>query len=163
MFGHRAEIESSHAAMQVWCSWLDADVCEGALSRYLTFKNPQQLIIGPFSHDTDFNDDPFLTPAQHSPSEPTVEQQNRMMADFFSTASFVLTFQLRSSPASTITHWVRASGTIQRYGRRRDSSAPANSISRWITLSAQHRPRPPLPTTLTQSTSQRPLARIIAG
>jgi putative CocE/NonD family hydrolase len=83
VFGHRAEIESSHAAMQVWCGWLDADVCEGALSRYLTFKNPQQIIIGPFSHNTDFNDDPFLNPAQHSPSEPTVEQQNRMMADFF--------------------------------------------------------------------------------
>ena len=82
-FGHRKQIESSQVAMQVWCGWLDSDVCEGALSRYLTFKNPQQVIIGPFSHDTDFNDDPFLTPAQHSPSEPTVEQQSRMMADFF--------------------------------------------------------------------------------
>jgi putative CocE/NonD family hydrolase len=82
-FGHRAQTESSQVAMQVWCGWLDSDVCEGALSRYLTFKNPQQIIIGPFSHNTDFNDDPFLTPAQHSPSEPTVEQQNRMMADFF--------------------------------------------------------------------------------
>jgi putative CocE/NonD family hydrolase len=82
-FGHRAQIESSQVAMQVWCGWLDADVCEGALSRYLTFKNPQQLILGPFSHGLDFNADPFLTPAQHSPPEPTVEQQNRMMADFF--------------------------------------------------------------------------------
>jgi uncharacterized protein len=82
-FGHREQIESSQVAMQVWCSWLDSDVCEGALARYLTFKNPQQIIIGAFSHNTDFNDDPFLTPAQHSPSEPTVEQQNRMMADFF--------------------------------------------------------------------------------
>ena len=69
--------------MQVWCGWLDSDVCEGALARYLTFKNPQQVIIGPFSHGLDFNADPFLTPAQHSPPEPTVEQQNRMMADFF--------------------------------------------------------------------------------
>jgi putative CocE/NonD family hydrolase len=83
VFGHRGQIESSKVAMQVWCGWLDSDVCEGALSRYLTFKNPQQIIIGPFSHNTDFNDDPFLTPAQHTPSEPTVEQQNRMMADFF--------------------------------------------------------------------------------
>jgi uncharacterized protein len=82
-FGHRTQIESSHVAMQVWCGWLDSDVCEGALSRYLTFKNPQQVIIGPFSHGLDFNADPFLTPAQHSPPEPTVEQQNRMMADFF--------------------------------------------------------------------------------
>jgi putative CocE/NonD family hydrolase len=82
-FGHRPQIESSQVAMQVWCGWLDAEVCEGALSRYLTFKNPQQVIIGPFSHGLDFNADPFLTPAQHSPPEPTVEQQNRMMADFF--------------------------------------------------------------------------------
>ena len=82
-FGHRTQIEASQVAMQVWCGWLDSDVCDGALSRYLTFKNPQQVIIGPFSHGLDFNADPFLTPAQHSPPEPTVEQQNRMMADFF--------------------------------------------------------------------------------
>ena len=82
-FGHRTQIESSQVAMQVWCGWLDSDVCEGALARYLTFKNPQQVIIGPFSHGLDFNADPFLSPAQHSPPEPTVEQQNRMMADFF--------------------------------------------------------------------------------
>jgi putative CocE/NonD family hydrolase len=82
-FGHRAQIESSQVAMQVWCGWLDADVCAGALSRYLTFKNPQQLIIGPFSHGLDFNADPFLAPSQHIPPEPAVEQQNRMIADFF--------------------------------------------------------------------------------
>lgn len=82
-FGHRTQIESSRVAMQVWCGWLDSDVCHGALLRYLTFKNPQQVIIGPFSHNLDFNADPFLTPAQHSPPEPPVEQQNSMMADFF--------------------------------------------------------------------------------
>ena len=81
--GHRAQIESSQVPIQAWCGWLDADVCEGALSRYLTFANPQQVIIGPFSHGLDFNADPFLTPAQHSPPQPAVEQQNRMMADFF--------------------------------------------------------------------------------
>jgi uncharacterized protein len=82
-FGHRAQIESSHAAMQVWCGWLDADVCAGALSRYYAFNNPQQLIIGPFSHGLDFNADPFLAPSQHTPSEPTTEQQYRILADFF--------------------------------------------------------------------------------
>jgi putative CocE/NonD family hydrolase len=82
-FGHRAQIESSQVAMQVWCGWLDANVCAGVLTRYLTFKNPQQLIIGPLSHGLDFNADPFLTPSQHTPPEPAVEQQNRMMADFF--------------------------------------------------------------------------------
>ena len=83
VFGHRQQIQSSQVAMQTWCGWLDSDVCEGALSRYLTFRNPQQVIIGPFSHGLDFNADPFLTPAQHSPPEPTVEQQYHMMADFF--------------------------------------------------------------------------------
>jgi hypothetical protein len=48
--------------MQVWCGWLDSDVGEGALARYLTFKNPQQIIIGPFSHGLDFNADTFLAP-----------------------------------------------------------------------------------------------------
>jgi putative CocE/NonD family hydrolase len=82
-FGHRAQIESSEVAMQIWCGWMDSNVCQGALSRYLTFRNAQQVIIGPFSHNLDFNADPFLAPAQHSPPEPAVEQQNLMMADFF--------------------------------------------------------------------------------
>jgi len=100
VFGHRAQIESSNAAMQVWCGWLDSDVCEGALSRYLTFKNPQQVIIGPFSHNLDFNADPFLTYAQHSPPEPTVEQQYRMMADFFDSL-------LRSETAGPVESGIR--------------------------------------------------------
>jgi uncharacterized protein len=82
-FGHRREIESSHVAMQVWCGWLDTIVCEGALSRYLTFKNPQQVIIGAFSHELTFNSDPFLTSDKRSSPDPTGAEQNRMMADFF--------------------------------------------------------------------------------
>ena len=82
-FGHRSQIESSQVSMQVWCGWLDADVCAGALSRYRTFSNPQQLIIGSFSHGLDFNADPFLAPSRHTPPEPKVEQQYRTMADFF--------------------------------------------------------------------------------
>ncbi|HWZ97705.1 MAG TPA: CocE/NonD family hydrolase [Candidatus Dormibacteraeota bacterium] len=81
--GHRAEIEQSHVAMQIWCGWLDGTACEGALSRYLTFKNPQQVIIGSFSHTLEFNIDPFETKNRHSPPDPTVQEQNRMMADFF--------------------------------------------------------------------------------
>jgi hypothetical protein len=101
VFGHRTQIESSRVAMQVWCGWLDAEVCEGALSRYLTFNNPQQVIIGSFSHSLDFNADPFLPPAQHSPPEPTVEQQNRMMADFFDR----LLRSDASSPIESVIHY----------------------------------------------------------
>jgi hypothetical protein len=83
VFGHRREIESSQVAMQVWCGWLDSTVCEGALSRYLTFKNPQQVIVGAFSHELTLNTDPFLGTDQHSSPDPTVAEQYRTMADFF--------------------------------------------------------------------------------
>ena len=82
-FAHRPEIESSGAAMQVWCGWLDAAVCEGALSRYLTFKNPQQLIMGSFSHELTLETDPFLAANQHSHPDPATVEQHHRMADFF--------------------------------------------------------------------------------
>jgi uncharacterized protein len=76
-------LESSGTAMQVWCGWLDADTCEGALERYATFSNPQQLIIGPCSHGCRFNVDPFLPAQGHTPPNPTPEEQWRVRADFF--------------------------------------------------------------------------------
>jgi hypothetical protein len=82
-FGHRAEIESSQVAMQVWCGWQDATACHGALSRYLTFKNPQQVIMGAFSHELTSNTDPWLDANQRSVPDPAVTDQRRIMADFF--------------------------------------------------------------------------------
>jgi putative CocE/NonD family hydrolase len=82
-YGLRRNLESSGAAMQVWCGWLDAGTCEGALERYATFSNPQQLIIGPCSHGCRFNVDPFLAANQHTPANPAFEEQWRMRADFF--------------------------------------------------------------------------------
>jgi hypothetical protein len=82
-FGHRHQIEDSHVAMQVWCGWLDATACEGALSRYLTFKNTQQVIIGAFSHDLTANTDPFPSGDRSSSVDPTTAEQNHIMADFF--------------------------------------------------------------------------------
>jgi putative CocE/NonD family hydrolase len=81
--GHRAEIEQSHVGVQIWCGWMDGTSCEGALSRYLTFKNPQQVIMGAFSHALEFNIDPFETKNRRSLPEPPMEEQNKMMADFF--------------------------------------------------------------------------------
>ena len=82
-YGQRRNLESSGTAMQVWCGWLDAGTCEGALERYATFSNPQQLIIGPCSHGCRFNVDPFLPANQHTPANPAFEEQWRMRADFF--------------------------------------------------------------------------------
>jgi putative CocE/NonD family hydrolase len=77
----RTNIENSGAAMYVWVSWLDAGTVDGALSRYLTFSNPQKLIIGPWSHGGDYHTDPFL-PADRSTDPPASEQLHRLIAFF---------------------------------------------------------------------------------
>ncbi|MBN1665645.1 MAG: CocE/NonD family hydrolase, partial [Anaerolineales bacterium] len=77
----RAAIESSHTPMYVWIGWLDAGTVDGALSRYLTFSNPQKLVIGPWSHGGAHHTDPFLPP--DTPTAPTREEQTQMLVDFF--------------------------------------------------------------------------------
>ncbi|MBI9050681.1 MAG: CocE/NonD family hydrolase [Anaerolineaceae bacterium] len=52
-------INQNAVPMQVWVSWLDAATMDGALSRYLTFSNPQQVIIGPWNHGGSASIDPF--------------------------------------------------------------------------------------------------------
>ena len=53
-------IEGNNVPMQIWVSWLDAGTVDGALSRFLTFSNPQQVIIGPWNHGGSASIDPFL-------------------------------------------------------------------------------------------------------
>lgn len=79
--GLRQAIESSRIPMYVWASWLDSATIEGALGRYLTFSNPQKLIIGPWSHGGIDQVDPFF-PEQTAPI-PSLEDQMRMLIDFF--------------------------------------------------------------------------------
>jgi putative CocE/NonD family hydrolase len=80
-YGLKDRIEASSVPMMVWCGWLDANSCEGALIRYRTLSNPQVVVIGPLSHGGDFNVDPFA--ANHSPPVPTRPEQLKMEADFF--------------------------------------------------------------------------------
>jgi hypothetical protein len=80
-YGLRTQIEASKVPMMVWCGWLDASPCEGALIRYRTFSNPQIVVIGPLSHGGSFNVDPFVT--EHTPPVPSREEQFKMQADFF--------------------------------------------------------------------------------
>jgi uncharacterized protein len=83
-YGLRKQIEASNVPMMVWCGWLDADPCQGALIRYRTFSNPQQVVIGPLSHGGSFNVDPFAE--KHLPPMPTEGEQFKMEADFFEQA-----------------------------------------------------------------------------
>lgn len=80
-YGQGEAIESSGAAMYVWVSWLDAGSADGALSRFLTFSNPQKLIIGPWSHGGGDNTDPFL-PAD-TRADPPDREQFSMILEFF--------------------------------------------------------------------------------
>lgn len=80
-YGLRKRIEASSVPMMVWCGWLDADSCEGALIRYRSFSNPQVVVIGPLSHGGSFNVDPFAR--SHQPPVPRKNEQLKMEADFF--------------------------------------------------------------------------------
>ena len=80
-YGLRKQIEASQVPMMVWCGWLDANPCEGALIRYRTFSNPQVVVIGPLSHGGSFDVDPFAP--SHLPPVPERNEQFKMEADFF--------------------------------------------------------------------------------
>jgi putative CocE/NonD family hydrolase len=80
-YGQREAIENSGAALYVWIGWLDAATVDGALSRYLTFSNPQKLIIGPWSHGGSDHIDPFLP--DDTPTDPSEAEQVSMLIDFF--------------------------------------------------------------------------------
>jgi len=83
-YGLRARIEASKVPMMIWCGWLDGEGCEGALSRYQNFSNPQVVIIGPLSHGGGFNVDPFAS--NHTPPVPSNGEQIKMEANFFDRA-----------------------------------------------------------------------------
>jgi putative CocE/NonD family hydrolase len=80
-FGWRRQIEASAVPMMVWCGWMDAGTCDGALIRYRTFANPQILVIGPLSHGGAWNADPLA--GTHQPPVPPRPEQYAMQADFF--------------------------------------------------------------------------------
>ncbi|MBV9481396.1 MAG: CocE/NonD family hydrolase [Acidobacteria bacterium] len=97
-YGLRKRIEASNVPMMVWCGWLDADSCQGALIRYRTFSNPQQVVIGPLSHGGSFNVDPFAE--KHLPPVPLQEEQFDKEADFFDRT-------LRSKTNATIASFIQ--------------------------------------------------------
>jgi uncharacterized protein len=57
----RADIEASGTPLYVRIGWLDAATATGAIERYLTYSNPQTLVIGPWSHGGWHAADPFLS------------------------------------------------------------------------------------------------------
>lgn len=107
-YGQRAAIEASGVPMYVWVSWLDSATVEGALARYLTFSNPQKLIIGPWSHGGGHHADPFLPP--DAPTDPPAAEQFERLVDFFDAT---LKDDGATTPAWDITYYTLGAGTWQ--------------------------------------------------
>jgi len=79
--GHLEDIEASGAAMFVRVGWQDAATVNGALGRYLTIDNPQQVFIGPWDHGARNDADPFHPSDQ--PVSPSPDEQFNQMISFF--------------------------------------------------------------------------------
>ena len=57
--GLRKALEAANIPMYVSTGWLDAGTARGALARFATFKNPQVVVLGPWSHGGKADVDPF--------------------------------------------------------------------------------------------------------
>jgi putative CocE/NonD family hydrolase len=121
----RGRIEASHVPMLVWCGWLDAGTCDGSLSRFRNFANPQQLVIGAYSHGGVYNVDPFLPLEKHTPPDPPLENRDLSEIEFFNRflrdehpepfASTVKYFTMGEGKWHTSTAWPPEGLTTRRY------------------------------------------------
>ena len=80
-YRYAARIERSKVPTFGWASWLDAGTSQGAINRFLNWRNPQLLVIGPWSHGGGFHASPFF-PADR-PTEPSRTVQTEQAACFF--------------------------------------------------------------------------------
>jgi len=80
VLARKAKIQARGLPMFVLTGWLDESSPAQALFRYRTFSNPQELIIGPFTHGGFHTDDPF---SPEKPVDMTYRKQTELMADFF--------------------------------------------------------------------------------
>jgi len=80
VLARKQAIERRSLPMFVLTGWLDESSPEQALFRYNTFSNPQEVVIGPFTHGGFMGDDPF---APDRPLDMPYLKQTALMADFF--------------------------------------------------------------------------------
>ena len=63
LHSYTAQIEKSNVAINEWGGWFDACTAEAVLKTFLTLKNYQRAVIGPWNHGASQNASPFQTPA----------------------------------------------------------------------------------------------------
>lgn len=74
-------IQQSGVPFYVRVGWLDAGTVDGAIERFLTYENSQQLIIGPWNHSGSQIYDPFLDVG--SSGEALIIKQDQEVVAFF--------------------------------------------------------------------------------
>ncbi|MHB1329537.1 MAG: CocE/NonD family hydrolase [Gemmatimonadales bacterium] len=80
-FTYQKAIERAGTPIFAWASWFDAGTAQGTLNRFMTWSNPQLLVIGPWSHGGGHHTSPFLPDA--APTTPSSATQNEQAACFF--------------------------------------------------------------------------------
>jgi putative CocE/NonD family hydrolase len=80
-FRWRDPIERARVPIFGWASWYDAGTSNGVISRWLTWKTPQFLVIGAWSHGGGHHASPFLPP--DAPTDPSVASQQDAAACWF--------------------------------------------------------------------------------
>jgi putative CocE/NonD family hydrolase len=73
-------VERSGAGLYEWGSWMDAGTANAVLARFLTLRNPQRAVIGPWSHGGGDHASPYLP--QDAPTDPSLAEQRREAVDF---------------------------------------------------------------------------------
>jgi putative CocE/NonD family hydrolase len=122
------KVEARDLPMFVLTGWLDESSPAQAFDRYRNFSNPQQLVIGPFTHGGFEGDDPF---APDQPPPLSYRAQTELMADFFDR-------YLKGGPNSPIGKSVRYYVIGASRWRTSASWPPANSVStKWFLAGAK--------------------------
>ena len=121
----RSAIASSGIPMLVRAGWLDGAFAAGALARFVTQANHQQVEIGPWGHGGDSFADPLRPSgaAEHDPLSPG--SQDRRLVDFFARylerngkpeGPSTLTFgTLGTDTWQAVTSWPAADVGVQRW------------------------------------------------
>lgn len=75
-----AELGASGIPYHVRASWMDGGSADGALARFVSLENPQEVYIGATSHGGAFGSDPYT--AADAPTDPPLPEQHARLVAF---------------------------------------------------------------------------------
>ncbi len=63
LHSYQPQIEKSGAAINSWAGWFDAGTADATIRSFMSLKNSQRAIVGPWNHGGSQNASPYQTPA----------------------------------------------------------------------------------------------------